>query len=151
MHVVLTETLMRCTAGIGSEGEVPGDADGEVAPRDKPDSPARARPGEHFGSATDQPLLKPDTQASLATLPRMTTCSFSIMKNGWLLSCKCCPVAGNAGAIEHLRGLVASLESAVGFTNAVAGVMPTLTQLLASSSVADVQVRDGVAQCLFGV
>lgn len=38
-----------------------------------------------------------------------------------------------------MRGIVASLEAAVAFTNAVAGAMPTLTQLLASSSVADVQ------------
>ena len=35
---------------------------------------------------------------------------------------------------------MASLEAAVGFTNAIAGAMPTLTQLLASSSVIDVQV-----------
>ncbi len=39
-----------------------------------------------------------------------------------------------------MRGLVASLEAAVGFTNAVAGAIPVVTQLLASSSVADVQV-----------
>lgn len=49
--------------------------------------------------------------------------------------------AGNAGAIENLRGVVASLEAAVAFTKAVAGAMATLTQLLASSSVVDVQVQ----------
>lgn len=48
--------------------------------------------------------------------------------------------AGNAQKIQELRGLVASLEAAVEYTKAVAGAMPTLTQLLASSSVADVQV-----------
>jgi hypothetical protein len=41
---------------------------------------------------------------------------------------------------------VASLEAAVGFTNAIAGAMPTLTQLLASSSVIDVQVA-GYRSC----
>ncbi len=45
-----------------------------------------------------------------------------------------------------MRGIVASLEAAVAFTNAVAGAMPTLTQLLASSSVADVQARED--QCV---
>lgn len=60
--------------------------------------------------------------------------------------------AGNAKKIEELRGLVASLEAAVAFTTAVAGAMPTLTQLLASSSVADVQVLCGLGLDMgFGV
>ena len=53
-------------------------------------------------------------------------------------------VAGHAGSIEVLRGLVASLECAVQFSKEVAAALPTLAQLLASSSVADVQVPASV-------
>ena len=43
------------------------------------------------------------------------------------------------GTIEELQALVASLELAVDFSRSLAGCMPTLIQLLASSSVSDVQ------------
>ncbi len=49
--------------------------------------------------------------------------------------------AGSATAVEMLRGLVASLEVAVDFAAALSGALPVLTQLLASSSVTDVQAR----------
>ena len=41
--------------------------------------------------------------------------------------------------MEQLRTVVASLQTAVAFSRALAGAMPTLTQLLASSSLTDVQ------------
>ena len=43
------------------------------------------------------------------------------------------------GTVEELQALVASLELAVEFARSLAGCMPTLVQLLASSSVSDVQ------------
>jgi hypothetical protein len=43
------------------------------------------------------------------------------------------------GNVEQLRALVASLECAVGFARAVADSVPLLTQLLASSTLTDVQ------------
>lgn len=44
--------------------------------------------------------------------------------------------------VEQLRTVVASLQTAVDFSRALASAMPTLTQLLASSSLSDVQVRE---------
>lgn len=41
--------------------------------------------------------------------------------------------------VEQLRTVVASLQTAVAFSRALAGAIPTLTQLLASSSLTDVQ------------
>ncbi len=43
------------------------------------------------------------------------------------------------GTVEELQALVASLELAVDFARSLSGCMPTLVQLLASSSVSDVQ------------
>lgn len=46
-----------------------------------------------------------------------------------------------------LRGLVASLEVAVEFAAAMSDALPVLTQLLASSSVTDVQVHATCPYC----
>ena len=43
------------------------------------------------------------------------------------------------GSLEELQALVASLELAVNFASSLTGCMPTVTQLLASSTVSDVQ------------
>ncbi len=43
--------------------------------------------------------------------------------------------------VEQLRTVVASLRTAVEFSRALAGAMPALSQLLASSTLTDVQVR----------
>ena len=50
------------------------------------------------------------------------------------------PGVGAGLNVEQLRTVVASLATAVAFSRALAGAMPTLTQLLASSSLTDVQV-----------
>ena len=43
--------------------------------------------------------------------------------------------------IEQLRTVVASLRAAVAFSRALSASMPSLAQLLASSTLTDVQVR----------
>ncbi len=43
--------------------------------------------------------------------------------------------------VEQLRTVVASLRTAVEFSRALAGAMPALSQLLASSTLTDVQVN----------
>lgn len=50
-----------------------------------------------------------------------------------------CAEVGWDGSVEELQALVASLELAVGFAESLTGCMPTLVQLLASSTVSDVQ------------
>jgi hypothetical protein len=50
-----------------------------------------------------------------------------------------CAEAGWDGSVQELQALVASLELAVGFAHSLAGCMPVLVQLLASSTVSDVQ------------
>ena len=52
---------------------------------------------------------------------------------------KTCQEVGWDGTVEELQALVASLELAVAFARSLAGCMPTLVQLLASSTVSDVQ------------
>ena len=46
---------------------------------------------------------------------------------------------GFDGTLEELQALVASLAMAVTFSKAISACMPTITQLLASSTISDVQ------------
>lgn len=48
--------------------------------------------------------------------------------------------SGWEGTLEELKALVASLDLAATFAKALANCMPTLSQLLASSTLSDVQV-----------
>jgi hypothetical protein len=61
-----------------------------------------------------------------------------------------CAVATN---LAQMRALVASLESALAFTRALAGALPVLAQLLASATLSDVQDAIGahIGLAKFGV
>ena len=55
--------------------------------------------------------------------------------------------------LAQMRALVASLESALAFTRALAGAVPVLTQLLASATTSDVHDAIGllISYAKFGV
>ena len=67
-----------------------------------------------------------------------------------ILNVQCCAVATN---LAQMRALVASLESALAFTRALAGALPVLAQLLASATLSDVQDAIGahISLAKFGI
>lgn len=153
-NICTRRRLSGCRAGIGSEGELPGDKDGDLAPREQSHSPAPIRAGKPaftLSPSHQQALSMDGPPLGSASCERRQVWCGLLVQVGPLSHTndarRCPSAAGNAKKIQELRGLVASLEAAVGFTNAIAGAMPTLTQLLASSSVIDVQVT-GYGNCM---
>ena len=60
-NVYARRTLIGHHAGIGSEGELPGDKDGDLAPREQSHSPAPIRAGKTAFALSQPPVGRPGT------------------------------------------------------------------------------------------
>ena len=87
---------------------------------------------DHMLPCLLEPMLNANPDAQHNTKPRMQNPRRPVD-----------PAGDGVGArmtVEQLRTVVASLRTAVEFSRALAGAMPVLSQLLASSTLSDVQV-----------